>query len=425
MTDFNNIEDSFRDAFQNWEANHSASEMHQAWQNVSSHIPAAPAHSPLQSIPKAGFTAGKIVGFSAAAGIIITTATLLYYNIRTTISPESERKVNKTEMVGSNSPTITKDIETRVSEQGLKELNSGMSKSEPMVFSTSKDKSATIWNSNSKINQEDIRPSSTHSSENVNTSQSNKAVNNVNSFSQQNTELSDTSICLTSAYKIYNQKALDIEWGDGQRSLANSSVEHYYALAGTYRIRIQGDGNTISRQVLVKNAPSAHFSNFESNGLNCKFKNLSENAIKFNWDFGDNSESSNSETPEHLYQDSGRYKVILTAFNSAGCKDIRVLEIHVSDKSQFSIPNVFTPNGDGRNDEFEITMQGEILFELSIYDEKNMRLVFNTNTKSRKWNGSDYKSGLPCSTGNYLYHLQYQYQGEEIKELSGMIRLNR
>lgn len=45
------------------------------------------------------------------------------------------------------------------------------------------------------------------------------------------------------------------------------------------------------------------------------FTNCSENSIKYNWDFGDNSYSNDSIT-RHSYKDSGTFKILLAALNN-------------------------------------------------------------------------------------------------------------
>ena len=56
--------------------------------------------------------------------------------------------------------------------------------------------------------------------------------------------------------------------------------------------------------------PKAAFS-YNQNQLNVNFQNNSQNADSFSWDFGD-SQVSGLKNPDHVYADSGSYRVRLT-----------------------------------------------------------------------------------------------------------------
>ncbi len=69
------------------------------------------------------------------------------------------------------------------------------------------------------------------------------------------------------------------------------------------------------------------------------------------------------------------------------------------------LPNIFTPNGDGKNDEFTIDLSSyEFLdYSLVILDMNN-QLVFKSNNPQENWNGNKV-DGDVCPSGNYIYYL--------------------
>ena len=69
--------------------------------------------------------------------------------------------------------------------------------------------------------------------------------------------------------------------------------------------------------------------------------------------------------------------------------------------SALSVPNVFTPNGDGVNDEFKITCRNIASLRCSIFNRWGMQ-VSELNTADETWKGVS-KSGAPCPPGVYYY----------------------
>jgi len=77
----------------------------------------------------------------------------------------------------------------------------------------------------------------------------------------------------------------------------------------------------------------------------------------------------------------------------------------VSRQAQITIPNAFSPNGDGLNDTFGpvFTSADVESFEFSIYDKFGNR-VFATTTLTERWDGT-YR-GKSVKTGGYLYYVK-------------------
>ncbi|MBK6540178.1 MAG: gliding motility-associated C-terminal domain-containing protein [Flavobacteriales bacterium] len=68
------------------------------------------------------------------------------------------------------------------------------------------------------------------------------------------------------------------------------------------------------------------------------------------------------------------------------------------------VPNVFTPNGDGENEQWELTGSGYQRVMVRVFSFANGSLVFSSNDL-RPWDGLD-RTGQPCPTGNYRYAIE-------------------
>lgn len=83
-------------------------------------------------------------------------------------------------------------------------------------------------------------------------------------------------------------------------------------------------------EVDVIDAPVANF-NIDISFLTATFINTSENADTYNWDFGDNTISTQT-SPNHTYDTGGIYNVCLTTSNSCG-SDVKCMNIEVIENS--------------------------------------------------------------------------------------------
>jgi gliding motility-associated-like protein len=89
------------------------------------------------------------------------------------------------------------------------------------------------------------------------------------------------------------------------------------------------------------------------------------------------------------------------------------------------LPNAFSPNGDERNDLFEIQIETTNFYHIRIYDKKG-QLVFDNDQANVFWNGLNFKSGMECEAGVYTYIFDYQFEKTgKIETKRGFINLLR
>ncbi len=117
-----------------------------------------------------------------------------------------------------------------------------------------------------------------------------------------------------------------------------------------------------------------------------------------------------SSLPTFLVVAPGNYYVDIT-FNNC----VKRFESNIMGCEDYLIPNIFTPNGDGINDYFQIVYDGGKPFECEIYNRWGV-LQFETNTAQFQWDGTI--GGVRASDGVYIYLMKI---GE--KKIKGTITI--
>lgn len=152
------------------------------------------------------------------------------------------------------------------------------------------------------------------------------------------------------------------------------------------------------------------------------FYNYSQNAIEWEWDFGDGTVSDEFE-PTHFYDKPGSYSVTLKAISRHGCVDSMVLVNAFDDNSCYiKFPNVFVPNEGGptggyysaRTDQqdqvFHPVCSGVTSYHLSIYNRRGM-LIFETKDLDIGWDG--YYKGKKAEPGVYIWKVRGMFKNGE------------
>ncbi|MFY8107485.1 MAG: gliding motility-associated C-terminal domain-containing protein [Bacteroidia bacterium] len=129
-------------------------------------------------------------------------------------------------------------------------------------------------------------------------------------------------------------------------------------------------------------------------------------------------EPSGETSPNFRAYRSEIYK--LTVVDSNNCKGEKYIEVLEKCKTKLQIPNAFTPNGDGINDEYLIPLNTRNLesFEIQIYNRWGVE-VFSSTNYSESWTGKN------CSTDSYTYKLKLKFKNRPLEYYSGIIDLIR
>jgi gliding motility-associated-like protein len=189
-------------------------------------------------------------------------------------------------------------------------------------------------------------------------------------------------------------------FGDGGTSTVQNP-SHVYSSAGNYTVTLTVTSNTgctgtltITNMIHVLNRPVASFTAPMQTSITnpvVQFSNNSVGGTSYIWNFGDPncSSSDNASTlpnPAHEYSMVGTYCALLVASNGA-CTDTAKLCVVIAPLFTFYVPNAFSPNGDGTNDEFYGKGENIVSYEMSIFDRWGNSL-FHTEDINKHWDGT-------------------------------------
>ena len=154
-----------------------------------------------------------------------------------------------------------------------------------------------------------------------------------------------------------------------------------------------------------------------------QFYNESIGYTDFTWNFGD-ATASKEEHPVHEFRETGTFEVELYVENDLGCIDKKSITVEVNPVSNVFIPNAFSPNGDGLNDEFNV--EGYNLvddgFELNVYNRWG-ELIFRSESRTEGWKGVYQNNIVP--QGNYVYKVRVKDVLGNDQEYTGSIAVVR
>lgn len=197
----------------------------------------------------------------------------------------------------------------------------------------------------------------------------------------------------------------------GTSTLANPSQT--FAQPGIYTVTLvittqAGCTDSASKdvEIIFYPLPVAEFTaNPKETGIfnsKIKFTDLSQHAVSWWWDFGD-GRNSPLQHPEHYFDEIGKFLVTLTVKNIAGCESTYRESVYIT---PFFVPNAFTPNSDGLNENF--FEAGYIIdvssYNMSIFNRWGQK-VFENDSHYKPWNGLD-KNGKPAPEGVYVYAIK-------------------
>jgi gliding motility-associated-like protein len=164
------------------------------------------------------------------------------------------------------------------------------------------------------------------------------------------------------------------------------------------------------------------------------FTDKSIRASKYKWEFGDTTTSTLNSPEPHTYFIPGEYSTKLTIESDLHCVDSLRLDTKVVvAHSELKIPNVFTPDGDGINDNFMVEAKSLVELNVEIFSQSGKRVYSFLGRGEpahtwKGWDGNINSSSIKAAPGVYYYVIK-AYGWDNIKytgkEYRGVVYLYR
>jgi gliding motility-associated-like protein len=211
--------------------------------------------------------------------------------------------------------------------------------------------------------------------------------------------------------------------------------DFYSSLVGVLVDIAMTDNNGCERDTTVSvpaySAPFASFTitpddlcvPFEEIG-NIEFTNSSLNALSGTWYFGDDTseELITGQSTIHAYSEAGQYIVSLSVESEGGCSDSAAVALCIQPQDPVFVPDIFSPNEDGKNDTLYVRGLFLSRVEFRVYSRWG-EVVFESTSPSLGWDGQ--LRGVPAPSGSYYYTLSAIVGGATKVERVGEVVLIR
>ncbi len=249
---------------------------------------------------------------------------------------------------------------------------------------------------------------------------------------------------LTVQFTNNSTNGMSYIWNFGDNSISNQmNVTHTFTDSGLFTVKLISINDTsicgriadtAIRNNYISVDDSIHVtSNFSGTPLNgciplvISLTNSSNNGTNSYWDFGNGQYSTDANQSSAIYDHAGTFNLrLITSNPNARCAslpDTISMEV-IADSCYLAGSNVFTPNGDGVNDYFNVVAEGDFTnYHIEIFNRWGTKL-FESFQPKYLWDGT-IDGGTNAPDGTYYYIFTAIDTNEKMISQKGYITLIR
>jgi gliding motility-associated-like protein len=208
------------------------------------------------------------------------------------------------------------------------------------------------------------------------------------------------------------QQSFTYTWTDANGVTTGSQLRLQNVKAGTYQLKItDARGCTYTSKAYAVTTLSVQLTSPQYASSTIEIPRYADATLKLLNQRGGTYQLTDASTGNVLQQNnSGNFIIpkvgadmtVRVKFSAGQCSSNETtINIKVFDDTRLTIPNAFSPNNDGINDLFRITVQGYFrLSSLQIFNRYG-QLIFETHDLNLAWDGK--RNGTDLPTGTYYW----------------------
>ena len=218
--------------------------------------------------------------------------------------------------------------------------------------------------------------------------------------------------------------------GNGTTSTLKEPIPFSYAAAGVYKVTLSAASlgcetapQSIDHTIEVFDPlPGVRYRDVTI-PVNYTAKIYARGGVGIVYNWIPSTQLSNIHTYSPYFYAANDVKYLVEISDRHNCITTDTLQVYVLKKKGFYMPNAFTPNKDGQNDDImPWLVDMKSLRRFSIYNRFG-NLLFSTEKDGQGWDGT-YK-GVAVEAGSYVWLLQYVDTDGQLKMEKGSLMLVR
>ena len=229
-------------------------------------------------------------------------------------------------------------------------------------------------------------------------------------------------------FKAFGDSLNNVRWlfGDGGTSTSNPAA-YKYGKSGNWQVKLLNETDnrcktdTVVKMIKIYEGIDLNLPRDTQpcRGSTYRVQLPALNGVTYKWENG-------SSSTYQLF--TTNRKAILITKDTNGCTAVDTLEVRFQDCSELDLrlANVFTPDADGKNDEWVIGYAGWDKIDVKIINRWGQWVTTYSLPKDGHWNGKAKGDFVAMPAGTYFYFIEcWDEETRETKTVTGSINLIR